>query len=271
MENGKTKRMNTRFGIILAVAACTGLTWRAAASDADVSDPEPEMVVPAVATVPAAPESISPEISAARREIERLQAERDAVLNWVLQNMQHRLPVPETLLTSMDAVAVDDAFELDAELAALVHATPEEIEVVNDALALALRDAQVIWQRIATAVVYPDGDRVVTVPPHEAEGGAVRARFDVALREALGEARADLLWKAAGRDLNRRFVFFGAGARVIRFTPLAVAGGGAWTRVRDELVTADISGVRHIEAIEFEISQIPEAYGFYHRLAESAR
>lgn len=258
--------MNTRFGIILAAAACAGLTWRTAASDVEAPDPEPEGAIHAVAA-----DIVSPGLSAARREIERLQAERDAVLNWVLQNMQHRLPVPETMLTSMDAVAVDDAFELDAELAALVRATPEEAAAVNDALALALRDAQVIWQRIATAVAYPDGDRVATVPPHEAEGGAVRARFDTALRAALGEARADLLWKAAGRDLNRRFVFFGAGARVVRFTPLAVAGGGAWTRVRDELVTADISGVRHIEAIEFETGEIPEAYGFYHRLAASAR
>lgn len=227
---------------------------------------------PSAASTPA---DATAKLESLRAELEQSRAERDAVLNWVLENLSGRVPVPEMLISYMDIPVMDEAGKTHPHLVALLRLTPEEAAMLDVALADALEACKMVWARIATPGRTFSGAVYATVPPHEEEGAEIRRRLEDAVRDVLGGGRAQLFWQAATRDLNRRFVFFGAGLRVIRFTPVVFAAAdGTETRgirIHDELVTADESGVRHIEAVEFEAAEIPAEYEFYQRLAGEKR
>ena len=221
---------------------------------------------------PAAPAS---ETSARRREREleiqvtRAREERDEVLNWIVNTLWGRVAIPSELVSTLDAPATDDAFQLHPAMGQLIRATAPEAEDINLALAAALSDARDLWGRIVRVTAPSLEEWVVTIPPHEAEGEAIRQRLSEAITAAVGPARAGLFWRAAARDLDRSFIHFGVGARVIRCTDLEGLSGMGGVRIRDELVTADDTGLRRIEAIEFEADAVPEAYAYFDRLARS--
>ncbi len=197
-------------------------------------------------------------------------AERDGAMNWILANLSGRIAIPAALVDAVDAPVFDDGLQLHADLKKLVRATDLEAAAIAEGLANALQEARTLWGSIIRASGATADEWVVTIPPHEAEGEAIRARLAESITAAIGPARAGLLWRAATRDLNRTFIYFGAGARLIRCTNLADTEGVAGFRIHDELITADENGLRRIEAIEFEAPEMPPAYEYFDRVARSA-
>lgn len=237
-------------------------------------DGEPDYARVFLPTPVPAESAIANQTSARERELQaqldRARAERDGAMNWIIGNLSGRIAVPAAMVDTVDTPVFDDQMQLHPDLKKLVRATDLEASSINEGLASALQEARTLWSGIIRPVhVSPDA-WVVTVPPHEADGEAIRARLMDSITAAIGPARAGLFWRAAARDLNRTFIYFGAGARVIHCTYLASTEGVEGIRIRDELITADESGMRRIEAIEFEASEVPEAYVYFNRVAESA-
>ena len=204
-------------------------------------------------------------------QLNRARAERDGAMNWIVSNLSGRIAVPSALVDTVDAPVFDDQLQLHPNLKQLVRATDLEASAITEGLTHALQEARTLWGSIIRATSASAQEWVVTIPPHEAEGEAIRARLWESITAAIGPARAGLLWRAATRDLNRTFIYFGAGARVIRCTNLADTEGVAGFRIHDELITADENGLRRIEAIEFEAPEMPAAYEYFDRVAQSAR
>ncbi|MBP7275219.1 MAG: hypothetical protein KBA51_03340 [Kiritimatiellae bacterium] len=221
------------------------------------------------ADVPKTRTVAQPREQALEEEVVQARAERDDIRNWVIQTLWGRVAIPSELVSTLDAPATDDAFQLHPVMGQLIRATASEAEAISLALAAAMSEAREVWGRQTRVVSSSLDEWVVMIPPHEIEGEAIRQRLSDAVTAAVGSARAGLFWRAASRDLERSFVHFGLGARVIRCTDLDGESGRSGVRIRDELVTADETGLRRIEAIEWEADAVPEAYTYFERLARA--
>ncbi len=207
-------------------------------------------------------EPVKDDTAALRAEADRLRTQLEDVLNWILANFRGRFPVPESMLSRMDMPLLQDGDALHPDLVTLFRLGTQEVQVVEAAVQAAKTEIEALHDAIALATAQSTSEGTVSIPPHEEEAAPIRAQLMADLEVALGRDRLERFLAVAGKDLDRRFLYFGAAVRIIRFELLSDDEGGG-LRIRDEVVTADDTGRRKIEAVEFESAEMPRAYAPY--------
>ena len=219
------------------------------------------------------PESASPDVRAAERELFRLQTENqrlrarlDDVLNWLLENVRGTFPLPEEQMANLRIEPVDDALEPSADLAQVLR--------LNDAerahLGTAFQESRAVLQELETENISVENPAeyqvVLSIPPYVDTAEPVREALYGDLLRTLGRARYDRFLQIAGDGLEERFGHFGAEDRTLSFEAFAdEASGAARLYVRDERALPDETDPDRVNvtASERVVSTLPEEYEPY--------
>ena len=132
----------------------------------------------------------------------------------------HKEKLPKVQLS-----AFNDKGELRGEVAAVLTATEIQQRTLNTTLPRLLAEYRALEaanaERVAQSVPGIDGDGLnvtLRITPMPEEGARFKQQFETALRNELGEQRANLLMQLSERRLNDLFSFFGAKPPVISVT-----------------------------------------------------
>lgn len=219
------------------------------------------------------PESASPDARAAERELFRLQSENqrlrarlDDVLNWLLENVRGTFPLPEEQMANLRIDPVDDALEVNPDLARLLRLTDEETTRIGTVLA----ESHEVLQELETENISVENPAeyqvVLSIPPYADTAEPVREALHGDLLRTLGRARYDRFLQVAGAGLEERFAHFGAEDRTLSFEAFAdEASGSARLFVRDERALPDEADPErvNITASERVVETLPAEYEPY--------
>lgn len=221
----------------------------------------------------ASPESASPADRDAVRELFRLQSENqrlrarlDDVLNWLLENVRGTFPLPEDQMANLRIEPLDDALEVNPDLARLLRLTDEETARLGTAFA----ESREVLQELETENISVENPAeyqvVLSIPPYADTAEPVREALFGDLLRTLGRARYDRFLQVAGAGLEERFAHFGAEDRTLSFEAFAdEASGAARLFVRDERALPDAADPDRVNvtASERVVATLPEEYEPY--------
>jgi len=168
-------------------------------------------------------------------ENERLRQHLDDLLEWIVENLGGRFPVPEPMLAHLRIEALSEGDALHPDLVKMLRIAPGEETRINAALARAARLAEWIEERSAWVEWRSTAEVALHLPGDPDQGEAIRMELRDSFDDALGPDRGARLWTVAESSLSDAFGAFGVGDRVIVFS-LATAPDGAaeQLRIRDE-------------------------------------
>lgn len=262
--------------LLLSVATGAGSVWFALRGrDAMPSLAEPMRTVAPVAeaptTVPSpskAVEPVKPELTpeealALEDENRQLREQLVGLFNWILDNFQGRVALPDSMVGRLDLPAVDEQGILHPELEAFLRISPEQRGEINRAMGTA-RAAMDRLQQEVLSFEFPDENRLVAViPPFPEKGAEVREGLYADLHATLGAYRWDKMRASAGGGLERAFDQFGISERRIEMELVAARDGAEETlRMRDEVRIPEEDGSVRITAREFRVADLPAEYRF---------
>lgn len=197
------------------------------------------------------------------RENAELRRRLEEMLNWIVENVQGRYPLPEEQMKNLRIAPVDDALLTSEDLIQLLRLTPEEVDRM-DASFIASRS--ILYELEDSTLDTMDGsgpDRLLLHgAPYPEEGAEVSAVLYSELLDTLGKARFARFMQVSGEDLNRQFDYFGNRDRTLNFQLLTSDNGDATLFIRDETATADPDDplVQHISATERIVDALPDDY-----------
>lgn len=262
--------------LLLSAAVGAGAVWLALRGRAPRPEPEaPERAavlnagLPVVASaVPPAADAAEPEIApeevlALEDENRQLREQLVKLFNWILDNFQGHVALPDSMVGRLDLPAVDEQGVLHPELEAFLRISPEQREQINRALGTA-RAAMDRLRQESLRVEFPDEHRLVAVvAPFPEKGAEVREGLFADLHAALGAYRWDKMRASAGGGLERAFDQFGLSERRIEMEWVAARDGAEETLLmRDEIRIPEAGGAARITAREFPVSDLPAEYRF---------
>ena len=225
--------------------------------------PQTEAVVAA-----ATPESNGLERKAFQLELEnaRLRGRLDDMLNWIIDNVRGTFPVPETQMTNLRLVPVDDDMGVSDDLTRLLRLGDEEV-VRMDAAFVGTRSVLQDLEAEKIAVDKPAENQVIlSIPPYAEEGQLVREELYGELKKTLGAARFDRFLQVAEAGLDEKFEYFGEADRTLQFEAVKDANSGvSQLFVRDERVlpSKDDPLRQNITASERIVTELPQEYYSY--------
>ena len=219
------------------------------------------------------PESASPDARAAERELFRLQSENqrlrarlDDVLNWLLENVRGTFPLPEEQMANLRIEPVDDALEVNPDLARLLRLTDEETTRIGTVLA----ESHEVLQELETENISVENPAeyqvILSIPPYADTAEPVREALHGDLLRMLGRARYDRFLQVAGAGLEERFAHFGAEDRTLSFEAFAdETSGSARLFVRDERALPDSADPDRVNITSSErvVETLPAEYEPY--------
>lgn len=205
-------------------------------------------------------------------ENERLRRHLDDLLEWIVENLGGRFPVPEPLLAHLRIEALGAGYALHPDLVDMLRIAPGEEMRINAALAHAARLAEWIEESSAWVEWRSATEAALHLPGDPGQGEAIRMELRDTFDDTLGPDRGARLWTVAESSLSDAFGAFGAGDRVIVFS-LAMSPDGASERlrIRDERRQpgGDDAPTR-ITAEEWLAEEPPAAYARHIRLLTRA-
>ena len=220
-----------------------------------------------VATVqapPAVDRALQEENRRLSADNQQLQGQLKDLYAWVLVNFRGKYPVPETFMSKLRIVPVNDDYTLNPELAEFLRVTSEEEEQINKALQTSAQSLQSI-ETATISVRSPRPDKVIlSIPAFEQEGKVLQEDLYAALEGTLGGGRFDRLIQVAEQDLCASFYHFGEASRTMIFE-LADNGGTGPSQliIRDAWIVPDGAQSRTIEAHESTVTNLPAHYRTY--------
>lgn len=235
--------------------------FRSSARDAS---PVAAAPLPAPTNGPLRDKSARRRISELERDNAELRRRLDEMLNWIVENVQGRYPLPENQMKNLRVAPVDDDLLTSDDLVEVLRLTPDEIDQL-DASFLATRE--ILYEiEDSTFTVLPDSgpDRLLLhSPPYAQEGAEVSAVLYDELLGTLGKARFARFMQISGTELARQFDSFGDRDRTLEFQlALDDADNAAVLFIRDETATPDPDDplIQHIVATERIADALPPEY-----------
>lgn len=222
----------------------------------------------AAAAAPSAPvdRDAARELFRLQSENQRLRARLDDVLNWLLENVRGTFPLPEDQMANLRIEPLDDALEVNPDLARLLRLTDEETARLGTAFA----ESREVLQELETENISVENPAeyqvVLSIPPYADTAEPVREALFGDLLRTLGRARYDRFLQVAGAGLEERFAHFGAEDRTLSFEAFAdEASGAARLFVRDERALPDAADPDRVNvtASERVVATLPEEYEPY--------
>lgn len=222
----------------------------------------------AAAAAPSAPadRDAARELFRLQSENQRLRARLDDVLNWLLENVRGTFPLPEDQMANLRIEPLDDALEVNPDLARLLRLTDEETARLGTAFA----ESREVLQELETENISVENPAeyqvVLSIPPYADTAEPVREALFGDLLRTLGRARYDRFLQVAGAGLEERFGHFGAEDRTLSFEAFAdEASGAARLFVRDERALPDAADPDRVNvtASERVVATLPEEYEPY--------
>lgn len=228
----------------------------------------------AEASAPTPAPNVGPLRPAAERrrlaELERDNAELrrrlDEMLNWIIENIQGRYPLPEAQMKNLRVAPVDTNLLTSEDLIEILRLTPEEVERMDDTF----------WAVHALLQELADADMIILddssperlhlhSPPYGLDGAEASAVLYDELLATLGKARFARFLQISADELNRQFDYFGDRDRILDFQLLTSDSGDAALFIADETAVQDPDDpmLQHISGTERVVDALPPEYAAF--------
>jgi hypothetical protein len=185
--------------------------------------------------------------------------------NWVLTTFKGKFPLPDRLVSHLQLTPVNEDYALHPDVVELLHVTPSEISLVNDALAFT-RNEILTRETAGMSVLDWSDDRVTLyAPPFEEEGTRIREDLYQAVEAALGGARFDRFVEVSDAGLHEAYHYFGQAMRTMTFEIAYAdpAGQVPYLLIRDGWVIPDGASKRSTKVAETAVVELPKMYQPY--------
>lgn len=231
--------------------------WQAIAGE------EPD-VSPEQRVTPQTVQALQEEMETLSEEKEQIQQQLSDFLNWLLTNYKGRYPLPEHLMAKLRLAPVTQDFSLDPDVATLLHITPPEETIINDAFSA----TKVFLDEMESSLMTIREERpdkvVVHIPAFGEEGELVREDLMLALEATLGPDRFDRFLEVSEEEMDSTFLSFGEKARTIVFEVVYPENEERpLLTIKDGWIAEDGEKRKVVSATQITVEDLPEEYLAY--------
>ncbi|HMP73420.1 MAG TPA: hypothetical protein PKE55_09185 [Kiritimatiellia bacterium] len=205
----------------------------------------------------------SPGVDAAR--LAEAEARYEALVQWLLENVRGRYPVPERLVNRLNVNPVSEDFGMSEDLQELLRLEPDRRVLVDEVL----RYTKAVLgelERSQLEVASVSADQVTLyIPPYPELGRVAKEDLYHGLEVAMGPVKFDRMLDVSEASLRGQYHHFGEAERLLTFQLMVPESGSVnpYVLIRDEWVTSEGPSVRRTEVVETAVVEIPAPYQAY--------
>lgn len=194
-------------------------------------------------------------------ELEEMQVQYEALMEWILDNVRGTYPLPEHLTTNISLAAMADDLSLDSDIAELLNMTDQEQDNVNGIFNYAIDSIADIEASLMEIQEADSGKVTFHIPTYAEMGEELLDEMSSAMTDTLGADRAARFNLFTAQDLAENLHYFGRAAHTIVMEPMPVNDNTPGWRIRDAWISdSEEENTRVIEVEERSVVTIPQKY-----------